>query len=266
MDKKNTMLLTVIAVATLLVAVVGATFAYFAISTGDSTNTSKTTVTGSTEGTNVGSVALQGNEDLTMKLTAADMASANQTHTFYANKSGTATIDVEQKLDVGTATLTGGDADIKYECKAVYKVTYDDTDASAQDGAGKGNIDWHDGTENEGANTDDNDGAVLKLSGADENVIVSEYSVASGQDGYTGDYTADGFTLKALKAAGADGKTVHVTFKFTGLGDKQTVTAKLQASLAIANSKVDQSTRLANKEFRVNLQATSFTCDTVAGE
>ena len=30
MDKKNTMLLTVIAVATLLVAVVGATFAYFA--------------------------------------------------------------------------------------------------------------------------------------------------------------------------------------------------------------------------------------------
>ena len=29
MDKKNTVLLTVIAVATLLVAVVGATFAYF---------------------------------------------------------------------------------------------------------------------------------------------------------------------------------------------------------------------------------------------
>lgn len=40
MDKKNTMLLTVIAVATLLVAVVGATFAYFSVTTiGDSSTT-----------------------------------------------------------------------------------------------------------------------------------------------------------------------------------------------------------------------------------
>ena len=258
MDKKNTMLLTVIAVATLLVAVVGATFAYFAIQAQSESATSK--ITGSTENTQVGSIALQGNEDLTMKLTAADMASANQTHTFYANAEGNATRDTEQKLDVGTATLTGGDADIKYECKAVYKVTYDDTDTT-EDDVDNGNIDWKDGTEGV---TDDNDGAVLKLFGANANVIVSEYSVASGQDGYTGDYTTDGFTLKALKAAGAAGKTVHVTFKFTGLGDKQTVAAKLQASLAIANSKADQSTRLANKEFRVNLQATSFSCDTVA--
>jgi hypothetical protein len=40
MDKKNTMLLTVIAVATLLVAVVGATFAYFSVAaTGQNTAT-----------------------------------------------------------------------------------------------------------------------------------------------------------------------------------------------------------------------------------
>ena len=38
MEKRNTLLLTVIAVATLLVAVVGATFAYFASSQDDYAN------------------------------------------------------------------------------------------------------------------------------------------------------------------------------------------------------------------------------------
>ena len=47
MDKKNTMLLTVIAVATLLVAVVGATFAYFSVTVGGSSTT--TPVTGGTD-------------------------------------------------------------------------------------------------------------------------------------------------------------------------------------------------------------------------
>lgn len=54
MEKKNTILLTVIAVATLLVAVVGATFAYFtATTTGENNGTAKTTTA-----TNTGSVKL----------------------------------------------------------------------------------------------------------------------------------------------------------------------------------------------------------------
>ena len=53
MDKKNTLMLTVIAVATLLVAVVGATFAYF---TATENATGTTTVTTKTE--KVGSVAV----------------------------------------------------------------------------------------------------------------------------------------------------------------------------------------------------------------
>lgn len=243
MDKKNTMLLTVIAVATLLVAVVGATFAYFAISTGDSANTSKTTITGSTENTKVGSVALQGDETLTMNLTAQDMAEANKGNTFYATKEGKATMGSEQRLDIGTATLTGGDSDIKYECKAVYKVTYDDTDKTPDNQVENGNIDWQ-----------EEDGAVLKLYGADANVTVSI------QDG---GYTDEGLKLSDLKEASTGGKTVNVTFKLTG---GSVTEAKLQASLAIANSSNDQSKRLADKEFRVSLAAESFNCDTVAGE
>ena len=45
MEKKNMILLTVIAVSTLLVAVVGATFAYFTATSTSTGNTNKTTVT-----------------------------------------------------------------------------------------------------------------------------------------------------------------------------------------------------------------------------
>ncbi len=258
MDKKNTMLLTVIAVATLLVAVVGATFAYFAIGA-TATNNAKTTITGSTENANVGTVTLTGNETLKMELTAADMALANQNHTFYANSDGKATIDTEQELDVGTANLTGGDTGIKYECKAVYKVTYDDTDQSPENQVNNGDITWKDGT----GDAEDDDKAVLKLFGADTNVTVATKTdgAESGQDNYTGDYTTDGFKLMDLKTAGEAGKTVHVTFKLTG---GSVTEVKLQASLAIANSKKEQQDRLANKQFRINLETESFKCDTVA--
>ena len=83
MDKKNTMLLTVIAVATLLVAVVGATFAYFAIGA-TVENNAKTTITGGTEGADVGSVALKGASSLKLKLSAEDMSLANKGYYYYA--------------------------------------------------------------------------------------------------------------------------------------------------------------------------------------
>ncbi len=234
MDKKNTMLLTVIAVATLLVAVVGATFAYFAIST-DKGASSKTTITGSTENTKVGSVALKGNEALTMNLTAEDMALTHADHTFYANESGNATMDTEEKITVGTVTLSGSDTGIVYSCKAVYKVTYDDSDV-----INAGGITW-----------EEDDAAVLKLYGADGNVTVTEDD----------NYTSAGLKLIDLKTAAATGKTVNVTFKLTG-GTSET--AILQASLGIKNSQSEQQDRLAGKKFKVNLEATSFECDTVA--
>ena len=81
MDKKNTMLLTVIAVATLLVAVVGATFAFFAIQATSESN-AKATITGSTENANVGSVALTGNTTLKLNLTAENMSKANPGKTY----------------------------------------------------------------------------------------------------------------------------------------------------------------------------------------
>lgn len=101
MDKKNTMLLTVIAVATLLVAVVGATFAYFSV-TGETTNATSA-VDVSVE--NVGSVALNGGGDFDLTVTAAQMANLGETKTY----GGSA-------VKVATATLDGGDQGVKYSC------------------------------------------------------------------------------------------------------------------------------------------------------
>ena len=221
MDKKNTMLLTVIAVATLLVAVVGATFAYFATAT----NNAKTTITGSTENAQVGTVALTGNESLTMNLTAEDMAKAHQDNLFYANAGGTATMATEQKLTVGTAKLTGGSSGIVYSCNAVYSVSYDDSEA---------NINWQEGE------------GILKLYG-DSNVTITEADTV----------TTTGIDLSNLKG---QSQTVNVNFKLTG---GSTETALLQASLAVKNTDQPQQDRLANHTFTVNLETTSFNCDTV---
>ena len=230
MDKKNTMLLTVIAVATLLVAVVGATFAYFAIGA-TATDNAKTTVTGSTEDAQVGSVALTGKNNIDMKLTAEDMSFANKGQTFYADGEGTAKSDQEHKITVGTATLEGGSEGVKYSCVAEYKVTYSDSEAAISE--------WT-----------ENDAAVLKLYG-DEHVTVSESE----------DYTAaEGFKLSELKEAADTGKNVKVTFKLEGT---TTPTANLLASLAIKNSEDEQQDRLANKKFTITLESTSFKCDTV---
>ena len=67
MERKNTVLLTVIAVATLLVAVIGATFAYFTATTGGS-GTTPTTVTTSSQASStfVGT-------SLTLSVLASDM-------------------------------------------------------------------------------------------------------------------------------------------------------------------------------------------------
>ena len=84
MDKKNTMLLTVIAVATLLVAVVGATFAYFSVTV--SGNNTATNVTG-----NTGKVATltykTGTANAYLKMTTADMAQPEEDTKYYATTS-----------------------------------------------------------------------------------------------------------------------------------------------------------------------------------
>jgi len=102
MEKKNTVLLTVIAVATLLVAVVGATFAYF-------------TATATTEGNAAGNTDVKAAKLANVKLNVATIAGSNNVvypgTKNYVGASAKAAVDTVEGAEAGeynvTYTVTG---------------------------------------------------------------------------------------------------------------------------------------------------------------
>jgi len=114
MDKKNTMLLTVIAVATLLVAVVGATFAYF---TATAQNQGETiNVTGST--TSVGAPTLSTpTTAMHINLTGTEMAQGAQgSEYFSAVDAQVPYLASATPVNIAKMTVDGGDATVTYTC------------------------------------------------------------------------------------------------------------------------------------------------------
>ena len=114
MDKKNTMLLTVIAVATLLVAVVGATFAYFTVA---QSTAGATTVTGNVGGDKIGTITLAGGQPLYLEVSPAEMAVGLKGTDYYtvtteSNRNATTLTDASRSIytatldDEGTGTYT----------------------------------------------------------------------------------------------------------------------------------------------------------------
>ena len=99
--KSNTAMLTVIAIATLLVAVVGATFAYFSAST---TNTGNVTVEATTKAADVFSAT--GNGAVAITVNASDMQSANGSDSYAAYVTGTSTPKLVISLDAGSGSAT----------------------------------------------------------------------------------------------------------------------------------------------------------------
>ncbi len=101
MDKKNTLLLTVIAVATLLVAVVGATFAYFTASSGTNEASEVNVQTRSVDVTSTTAT------DVTMVVQLSDMVQGNgaNDHSVYKNNTD-ATIQLENSVGAAGGTRT----------------------------------------------------------------------------------------------------------------------------------------------------------------
>lgn len=117
-DKKNTMILTIVAVATLLVAVIGASFAYFSLSVGGTASTTANVTTASP-----GNITIDGTEEtISLHVTASDMSLANAGSTYYATKSGTTSKDIDNPITIATAKLTGGDANASYTCDYTIEV------------------------------------------------------------------------------------------------------------------------------------------------
>ena len=107
MEKKNTLLVTVIAVATLLVAVVGATFAYF---NATATGTNQSTVTVTTKSIDTVSTTASA---LTLDINLTDMLLANGKNDFTVSKSATSSLTLSAGTGNGGGTNT---------CSTVFRV------------------------------------------------------------------------------------------------------------------------------------------------
>ncbi len=124
-NKKNTMILTIVAVATLLVAVVGATFAYFSTGIGGS-STTKATVTTATPGSIIIS---GGNKTLTLKVSVSDMSPTNQGQKYYAldttgtGESNHGVAGTSQMYSIAKASVENGGEGVTYSCGYTVTVT-----------------------------------------------------------------------------------------------------------------------------------------------
>ena len=244
MDKKNTMLLTVIAVATLLVAVVGATFAYFSVTT--NTTDATTTVTANTG--KVGTVTVaKAAGPYTLSVTAQDMAKPELNDIKYyavddSSKDENTTGGIWKKdespnLSAGTITLS--DAGEKDTVKCSFSVKVD------LSGTMVGNLQEGD--------------AFITLSGISSLSDATEVDLKTGFTHTTGS---------------GDSDTATQTFTSTGTLDltMNDSSKELKADVWLVNSKtVDQSSadhNLANKNLTVKItpQISDCTTTTVAGD
>ena len=131
MEKKNSLILTVITCVSLLVLVVGATFAYYGISTVNTNNTSAFTV----QTSKVGIVTMtRQTQNMHIAVSGADMAYSNIGAKYYSI-SGTYTAPAQgqnfipsrgttvTEHNLFTAAVTGGESDALYDCNFTLTVT-----------------------------------------------------------------------------------------------------------------------------------------------
>lgn len=110
-SNRNTLLLTIIAIATLLVAVVGATFAFFSLQG----ETSGSTIV-KTQTPNVVPVTLLGGSSLKITTTANDWVKPNADKFFYATEGEQNYSTIAQHHNIATIQTIGGDSSINYKC------------------------------------------------------------------------------------------------------------------------------------------------------
>lgn len=99
--RNNTAMLTVIAIATLLVAVVGATFAYFSTT---ETNNTDVQVTATTKGADTFSASTSGSIELNVTAATMQEEAGSNTYQAYGARDTDSTLTVSLTANSGTAT------------------------------------------------------------------------------------------------------------------------------------------------------------------
>lgn len=183
MENKNSMLLTVIAVATLLVAVVGATFAYFTVTGTNTTTTTNVTTTAE----NVGLVSLtQGAENFYLNLKAHHMANTEAAKTVYygTTDNSDATTNGPTSTEIAKVEVTGGSENATYYCNFNYSITTNGAE----------------GNKAEALNLLKEAGKLVVTSGAGVNGIADTYVLGTDITNGTGTVTLTGPSSASISA------------------------------------------------------------------
>ena len=213
------MLLTVIAVATLLVAVVGATFAYFSLT---ATGESKTTGTITTP--KIGTATITGeNNTLTLNLTAEDMVKGVGDKIYYASASGDSNKTTGNAINIAKVDLKGAQENAEYSCKTTVTVSVSGTmKDSLQAGWATLKLTGSGATEPDASNIDIKD---IVTSGGTYTGTAVVKATTAGQspdtDGYSGTANILSAVLSFTNKVDAPqndvaGKTLTVTINVTG--------------------------------------------------
>ena len=220
MEKKNTMLLTVIAVATLLVAVVGATFAYFSLTAEEESSTTGTITTSKIGLATINAV----NTNLTLNLTPQDMSAANKNQMFYATGNDETTGQPEQKSDpipLVKASLKDAEEGATYECNLTVTVSSargDDMLGSLEEG-------W----------------ATLTLSGTAAGEDPQPFDLSELKNSEDKVYNGS-FTLTPSGAGAAEGDVLSAVLSFKNTDEEETLNVGKQNVVAGKTLKIDITT------------------------
>ena len=250
MRKRNTMLLTVIAVATLLVAVVGATFAYFSLSvSGEAKTITATTTTGKL---GVFTIDQNAKNNLSLSITAEDMAQSliddnTKSIDYFVGSDKKITksnsSDMEQGPDdssyitINKLTLSDADNGTKYHCQGLYTIT-----ASIKENSdGKRDV-----TSDLKSQVQEKDGKLYLKTKGDNKVTVN---IAEDEDNAPADSGAESID-HSLQSLLSESKKFWVTYDFESIGSN--LNAELQVAFKISNVGAEQN-YLANKEITVTL-------------
>ena len=258
MEKKNTLLLTVIAVATLLVAVVGATFAYFGSFSVDTearagVNVNTAASKASAFVTSSANIDLEVPADKMVKGTGTELAVGT-----YTGERENATLNISLTTDEGVTTTT--------VCTYVIKYAYD---SEVRYGTGTYTTDSTQYTattapKSDGLGDGKNEFTYTLSFGAGTSASTNTASTG-GTDGIKleADYTID--TESDFSVFSAATKTAPVTIATGRISSKgNTVVQSLNVNVKFYNFPTVNQSQLADKKFSGSFYADTVDCTSVA--
>ena len=233
MEKKNTLLLTVIAVATLLVAVVGATFAYFGSFTATVNDKAAVNVT---TGTVAASTFITTGGELILDVPGSDMIKGTGGATEVGNKTGSANLVVKLNYPDTTTQMTCT-YDIMFEYDSATTGIY---------GAGETPVT---------ANTENKE-FTYTLTPSEGITVEGAYAATAEKD----------FSIFSTATTGSAKKVASGTITATGTNPESAVTQNLLADVKFYNFPTIDQSALAGKTFKGSfyVKEDSVKCSTAA--